>query len=177
MKTSKYTIAIDSDGVICDFSRKVVEILKIIPKEELSTIARIDESIIDKKRMWGAIDWHDRHVEPFFESLQKMCDADQLIDFVRDTFEDYFILTAKGSTPKDGGEQKLRWYKKHYEDLRVEIVIKSADKAQFATPHTILIDDRAKSIDPWIAAGGIGILHTDTKSTIEKIKTILTQSI
>ena len=36
--------------------------------------------------------------------------------------------------------------------------------------NSILIDDRKKKIDQWIAAGGIGILHTDAASTIEKLK-------
>ena len=34
----------------------------------------------------------------------------------------------------------------------------------------VLIDDRPKNIEAWEAAGGIGIIHTSAKETIEKLK-------
>ena len=43
-------------------------------------------------------------------------------------------------------------------------------KKDYANENSILIDDRSKNIDQWRAAGGIGILHTDAASTIEKLK-------
>ena len=46
------------------------------------------------------------------------------------------------------------------------------DKAQYASPNAILIDDRSKAIDPWVDMGGIGILHTNTNNTIEQLKQI-----
>jgi hypothetical protein len=43
-------------------------------------------------------------------------------------------------------------------------------KAEYAEPNAILIDDQPKSIDPFIAAGGIGILHTSAANTIKELK-------
>ena len=34
----------------------------------------------------------------------------------------------------------------------------------------VLIDDRPKNIEAWENAGGIGILHTSAKETINKLK-------
>jgi hypothetical protein len=36
----------------------------------------------------------------------------------------------------------------------------------------ILIDDRPDNIGPWIESGGIGILHTDAKTSINSLRTI-----
>ena len=160
---SNYTIAIDADGVICDFSKRVKEITGETP-----------ENARNKGKIWVSISDYDKNVQPFFETLEKMPDADTLMNFVKSNFYNYFILTACGFTPRDAADQKKRWFAKNYgKDLIVKVVTKSPDKAQYANEHTILIDDRSKSIDPWVAAGGIGILHTDANSTIEQLKKYL----
>jgi hypothetical protein len=43
-------------------------------------------------------------------------------------------------------------------------------KQEFASPNSILIDDREKNIEQWRNAGGIGVLHTDAASTIKQLK-------
>ncbi len=158
-----YTIAFDSDGVIADFDRKAVEILGGRQIHE-----------VPKGTLWSSIERYDREVEPFFESLELMDGAMRMLDFARANFERTFILTASGYTPKNGAAQKMRWYARRIPDIEVIVVPKSPDKAAYATPTTILVDDRAKSIDPWVAAGGIGILHTSVDETIEQLRAFLT---
>lgn len=169
-----YKIAIDMDGVMSDFARKVAELTGIASKEALDLMERVEEQSLDKRRMWGAINKFDAHT-PFFYSLEKMRDADVLFSFVTAHFahDDISFLTASGHTPVDAPHQKRRWIRKHYGSYHVEVVTKSLDKAAFATPTTILIDDRDKSIDPWVAAGGIGILHKDAATTILELKRLL----
>ena len=41
----------------------------------------------------------------------------------------------------------------------------------FASPNSILIDDREDNIKGWIDAGGIGILHTSADNTINTLIT------
>jgi hypothetical protein len=173
-KTHGYTIFLDMDGVISDFARKVAELMGIFPKEALDLMEKVDEATIDKRKMWKAINSYDAHT-PFFYSLEKMHDADILFDFVKETFAagDIGFLTASGHSPQDAPHQKKRWIRKHYGKYHTEVVTKSLEKAAFAGPKVILVDDRSKSIDPWVEAGGIGILHTDAKSTIQKIKDII----
>ena len=43
-------------------------------------------------------------------------------------------------------------------------------KQDLAEPNAILIDDREDNIERWIEAGGIGIRHTSTASTIKQLK-------
>lgn len=154
-----YSVAIDSDGVIADFNSKVVEILEGKQMHE-----------VPKGLLWKEIGRYDRKVEPFFESLGFMDNAHDLVEFAINNFDDVFVLTASGYVPRNAPQQKINWYAKHFPQLRVVVVDKSGDKAAYATPTTILVDDRAKSIDPWVGAGGIGILHTSVESTIEQLR-------
>ena len=158
------TLAMDADGVITHFELPICQHLKI------DHIGQVKS----RGQLWWAVDDINRNVGPFFELLPKMPDADRLVDFVRANFVNHYILTACGYTPKDGADQKRRWFAREYgHDLHVKVVNGSGDKAAFATPTTILIDDRSKSIDPWVAAGGIGILHKDVDSTIARLLEII----
>lgn len=157
----QWTIAIDADGVLANFEKKVSEINKL----EFHKIPR--------GKLWASIDEYDKTVEPFFESLELMPDAMELMNFVRSNFINYFILTACGYTPKNAAQQKRNWAKKHFGGIVVKPVQSSEHKAQFATPNCILIDDRNKSIDPWVRAGGIGVLHTSAAESIAKVTQIV----
>ena len=158
---SEYTIAIDMDGVLADFDSG--------SRHALGD----DKDNIPTREFWKRVTHYDKDVEPFFENLPAMEDAFTLMRYITDNFENYFVLTASGFTPKNVDEQKRNWAKKVFSPiLKVVTVKKAADKAQYATPNTILIDDRNKSLDPWIAAGGIGILHTSAQNTIEQLKKI-----
>ena len=46
----------------------------------------------------------------------------------------------------------------------------SRSKHKYAAPNHVLIDDREDIIKDWEDKGGIGILHTSTKNTIECLK-------
>ncbi len=166
-----YKCMIDLDGVLADFSGKVAELMGL-PLVEGSEVS--SHPNFNKKGMWTAINRYDDHT-PFFYSLEKMRDADDLFNFITANFEndDIRILTASGYTPSDAPQQKRRWVRKHFGKYLVEVVSKSPDKAQYASPTSILIDDRLKSIEPWVEAGGIGILHVNAKDTIEQLKAIL----
>ena len=50
------------------------------------------------------------------------------------------------------------------------LILAAAEKKKnYARKNAILIDDRVSNINDWNAAGGIGILHTSTSSTLEKL--------
>ena len=163
MRNTTFFIWIDSDGVLADFDEKIREI----------TGKECHE--LPKGTLWQHVDRYNQ-TNPFFESLAKMPGADRLVQFVRANFEHHGVLTACGNTPKDAREQKIIWYHRMWPGLRCEVVLKSPDKAaNFAAPNAVLIDDRAKSIDPWVAAGGIGILHTSVDDTIRQLQELLSR--
>lgn len=159
----RYQLYIDSDGVVADFDKKAIEILGG---------KRIHE--VPKGTLWKEIARYNDTVEPFFDSLELMPGAMDLIRFAQESdFEFTKILTASGYTPKDGGAQKVLWYARNVPGIEVIVVAKSPDKAAYANPRAILVDDREKSITPWVAAGGIGILHTSVQNTIDTLRGFL----
>ena len=126
----RLTLACDADGVLTDFEGLVCRHLNI---DHVSKVR-------SRGQLWWAVDDYDRNVAPFFESLDKMPDADRLVEFIRTNFVNHYILTASGYTPKDGAEQKRRYFAREYgHDLVVKVVAGSGDKAAFATPTSILI--------------------------------------
>ena len=89
-----------------------------------------------------------------------------------------YLLTA--GVPGQGmpaAQGKQNWAQRELSPQPVELVcVDAVDKQKFAVspdgiPH-VLIDDKAKTIDQWNAAGGFGILHLPTQShlTIKKLK-------
>lgn len=154
-------IGLDSDGVIADFDKKAAEILGM------------PISMAGKGKLWAGVERYNATVAPFFESLDIMTGARDLVKFALDNFDEVFVLTASGNTPKDGAEQKHRWYAKHFPGLKVIVVTKSPDKAVYANESTVLVDDRMKSIEPWVAAGGVGVFHTSVQDTIKQLTALL----
>lgn len=154
-----FDLYIDSDGVICGFEEFAYQILGNRHIHE-----------VPKGTLWSTIERHGS----FFESLPLMEGAEKLVEFAHSNFKNFSILTATGHTPADAADQKRRWYAKHFPQLTtIHVVDKSPDKAAFAHQRAILVDDRRKSLDPWIAAGGIGIFHTSVDDTIEQLKLFL----
>lgn len=160
----EYDVYLDSDGVICDFDSK-----------SRQAFGKTASEFEVKGHFWAALTEYDATVEKFFLNLPKHEGADDLVNFCLNNFRSVKILTASGSTPKDVKQQKLDYYAREYPGLECIVVNKSSDKAVYASPTSILVDDRNKSIIPWVEAGGVGILHYDAETTIETLKHMLTQ--
>lgn len=156
-----FEMLVDSDGVLCDFDGYVEQHLG----------SKVSE-FQPKGRFWQAMTHHDATVQKFFRNLPKMPDADVLMAYLTANYSSVRVLTACGNTPTDAKQQKIDWYAEHYPGIECIVVSKSPDKAVYAHSRAILIDDRSKSIDPWIAAGGIGILHTSAEDTIRQLQAL-----
>ena len=71
-------------------------------------------------------------------------------------------------------EDKMTWIKTNMSPVphNIHLVLRK-DKQKYAKYNgipNILIDDYAPNIKEWNAAGGIGILHTSTEDTIQRLK-------
>lgn len=160
-KNKTFIIFVDMDGVVANWEGRVQDILG----DQYATAS--------KSYKWAMITKYNNDVQPFYATLDKMLDADELWTFVTETFQYYSILSAAGSTPKDSSTQKRLWLLNNLGETNTIIVRDGGDKAKFANPKTILIDDRDKVLNPFIAAGGIGILHTSAKDTIKQLEKII----
>lgn len=154
-----FTIACDMDGVLADFDEGMKTVLNIPSRDSISN-----------NEFWRRLDALLVAGTPTYGTLPLMKDAEVLWKFISEY--DVFILTSTGHRhPQQIEKEKRDWIKKHISsDVAVHTVQHSHLKAEYASPTTILIDDRSKSIDPWIAAGGIGILHTSAADTIKQLK-------
>lgn len=158
-----YQIFVDLDGVIVDFRKKATELVGID-----KPVDQMDSK--DKRRFWSAVAIYEKGGGRFWEEMDPMPDAEELWSYVKKY--NPTILTASGSVG-DAPDEKRIWVRKHLGSNVPIIVTKaSADKALEgrAAPHHILIDDSKRSIGPWNAAGGIGIMHTSAASSIMELK-------
>lgn len=158
-EVTQYKIYVDLDGVLCDLQSFIYEL----------TGSRFAGNNKEDKHIWKQFNVHQEAGNPSFSILDKMPDADVLWNHVKGYHPN--ILTATGKLYDYGKREKTEWVRKNLDGYdKILTVPTSRDKAKYANYDHILIDDRHKSIDPWLDAGGIGILHTDATSTIKRLQ-------
>jgi len=156
--------------IYCDMDGVLVDLLhgyRIVTGECLTNLRGAGDEKWD-----AAID-----APNFWQNLPMARDASHLMVYLAATTppEKLFILSAPQHCFPTCVADKKSWIEDNttiFCPTRVNIV-KRKLKAEFAmrpdgTPN-ILIDDYQKNIDEWVDAGGIGVIHTDTQSTIAQI--------
>ena len=150
----KYKIYVDMDGVLVDFDGGYEKLTGMTTREADKKGPEFFWKPISKAgaKWWITLNW--------------MPDGKQLWDYVKKYNPELLSAPSREEASKMG---KRIWVKRELPGAK--LILRSADKKQeFASPTSILIDDREKNIEQWEAAGGIGILHTDASSTIKKLK-------
>lgn len=161
LNSNHYTVYVDLDGVLADFMKKAKEVTGI-------DLDKADNQ--ETTEFFKELDKRARAGKKFFEYMDLLPDAMVLWNHIKKY--DPIILSSTGHT-LGAAEEKRAWVKKHlgYEAAKRALFVRqSREKSKYANSHSILIDDRAKSIDPWVAADGIGILHVSAAKTIKELK-------
>ncbi len=156
-------IFFDSDGVMANLDMAIAKHVKVHFWDRMN------------KEQWETLE----KIPNFFYTLDIMPSAFEMFHMVYEVHGDKVeILTA---IPNPTGllhtaaEDKVRWFNDYVHcDVKVNTVLGGKNKYKFLEQHpgAILIDDYMRNIEQWNAAGGIGILHTDPHSTIEKLKVL-----
>lgn len=154
------TLYLDMDGVLADFHK---------------AYTKLDPALADRKKFREAVVTYR-----IFEDLEFMPDTQELLNHVSKlNGVDVQILTSMGTfDPFQGNcarNQKMLWLNKHNIPYKPNFVRCKEEKAQYATPTSILIDDSIGCITPFNAAGGHGILHKTAKETIEVLDSTILQ--
>jgi hypothetical protein len=154
------TLYLDMDGVLADFHKEY---------------DKFDPNRDDRKKFRASV--LDHHI---FEKLDFMPDTQELLNHVSKLQGiNVEILTSMGTHDPFQGEaaktQKLKWLNAKNIPYKANFVRSKEEKAQYATPTSILIDDSIGCITPFKEAGGYGILHTNAKDTIDQLNSILKQ--
>lgn len=161
--TNTFELYVDLDGVLVDFEATALKIAGIAPDSQgANKQLRHD--------FWKHIERHVKKGHKFFEIMDPMPDAAQLWEFV--VKYNPTICSATGHV-QGAATEKRNWVRTHLgRDVaaRAIFVRDGVQKAQYAAPYHVLIDDRVKVINAWIEAGGIGILHTSAEDTIQQLQ-------
>lgn len=157
-----YKIYVDLDGVLVDFRKKQMEVTGIP-----GSLDTMEKKL--KRTFWYKVSQYEKNGGKFWGEMDPMPDAFDLWNYVAKYTPT--VLTASGTTG-DAPAEKRVWVAKHLDlpESRIIVVEASRDKSKHAAPNHILIDDSSRAIDPWIAAGGIGVLHTSAANSIAKLK-------
>lgn len=160
LKPTDYVLYVDLDGVLANLQGRVEEILGPIETTPDGG------NWVNSDEIWKKLIAMN---EPDFSTLDKLSDADTLWNYVKQ-YKPH-ILTASGEPAKKNAAEKREWVQNNLSNFsKVYTVVGSEEKAKYAKPEAILIDDRMKSIGPWRKSGGIGILHTSADDTIKQLK-------
>ena len=194
--SGKYVLYWDCDGVLADFEAAINSNSSFL--EQDAKLAQMAKDIFGKevnreelKPMLAGF-----HREPQLKALKRLFNVvqDKLYDYAK---REGFFLNLKPmpgakrmfetansmvsekpkilSAPVDSlfcEPEKRQWVARHF-GMPDEDVIIEHDKEIYAAPNHILIDDRKNNISKWLAAGGIGILHTSPDDTIKQLEEIL----
>lgn len=163
---TKYTIALDCDGVIADFE-KAIEKIHGPDWKSLSLTDFWKPISFEIDNFYSTLDPFPK-AKKFYETLKSLPEIKQI-----------YVLTAlprpinKAKTAK---EDKINWVHKYIDpNVRVETVVGSKNKGKFCSGiNDILIDDKQGNIDVWKKAGGIGILHTSIEDTLTQLQNLIT---
>lgn len=158
----RHKLYCDQDGVFADFATPASEFFNV-DFSGWVTLSAED---------WGR--YRDAHPK-MWEEIPVMPFAYDLWSVVRDY--DLAILTAVPHRGEwaDVGEQKLRWFQKHFDfDNVLLYAVQREEKQTYAmqgdgTPN-ILIDDMLKNIEEWRHAGGIGIHYTPSADAVLNVQ-------
>jgi len=158
-------IHLDLDGVLADFETGFKK-----------HTGRATSSFTSNNEFWKFAQTFDN----LYADLPMMWDARYLMENVRDISREYGytieILTALPSVEKMPFAEinKRYWVKRHCpKDWKFKTGPFAVDKQKHAKPGDILIDDKLRNIDQWIAAGGIGIHHTSAIESVKQLKKIV----
>lgn len=158
-----FVLFVDLDGVMADLDGFLLDKLGFTFGDEG------DKQ--QENRVWKEFNAMQDRGEPTFAALDFMPDARDLWGAIQHLKPN--ILTATGQRQEHSGNEKRQWVRQHLPNHNKIITVKSSrDKAQYAAPNHILIDDRSKSIDPWREAGGIGVHHQNAQATLDELRSL-----
>ena len=164
MKGKVTRIFVDMDGVLADF-------LKGVESPEY-----IGHPLTNDAK--GHTEYDDRKEELTNKRLcakrPPMVDMYDLIAYIRHCETPWEILTAAGAVNRElVVYDKNEWIKRYVDPtIPVTCTFTGTQKAAYAFEGNVLIDDREKNIKAWEDEGGIGILHTSARETINALKSL-----
>jgi cytidyltransferase-like protein len=150
----KFKIYCDMDGVLVDFEKGY---------EELTGVDLKGSHVNGDASFWQPI---ADAGESFWTDLNWMSDGMDLWEYIKRYNPKLLSAPSRDKSSRTG---KQKWVEENIPGT--PLLLKSAELKQlYASPTSILIDDRKDNVQRWREAGGIGILHTSAADTIQQLK-------
>ena len=166
-KVSEYTIYCDMDGVLCDFDEGYKKLTKKSTDEANAEGKSyfwklFRESVGENEKDF----WANLPPQPGGEDLWKFI-SPYNPNILSSPSIDFRLSQDQQLDPKfnQAIQGKKEWIDKNLYNVGEKFFVPAVQKAKFAAPNHILIDDMKKNTDAWEAAGGIAILHKNYATT------------
>lgn len=170
----KYQIYCDMDGVLTDFEKRFVTLLrkegpKYYSKAIIAQVSRPKhfEKLEGQEEFWKFIDQHIGL--DFWSGMEWMPNGRILWDFIQPYGPKLLTSPSRDNTSRLG---KRLWVKDHLVPAP-EVLFRFGDaKSDFANENSILIDDKPSNLRAFASKGGIAIecKDGDVSSVINELK-------
>jgi len=153
-KKNSLRIAIDLDGVVAYWEKAAAETCGVDCEDEkirekLKNGKGMEEFVGGDPKMWGMI---DKEGEEWWENIEKLPWADDLINLLKKETKDLFFLSSPSKSPVCYSG-KIKWVLKNYPKMDRDLFL-GCKKHMFAHSNTLLIDDTEKKIKEFREYGG-----------------------
>lgn len=156
----KTIVYFDMDGVLADFNTHYIKRSYIKGKfpslHDFSKLPKEEKDAIKEELF----------TYEFFRYMPPLSKGIDLLRYYQDKYDHVVVLSSIGSSSHADyiKQAKLEWLEDHVGTIDSHFVNKTENKFEITKLYPdyhnhILIDDREKSVDPWIANGGIGLLY------------------
>mgnify|MGYP003139474299 CR=1 FL=1 len=166
-ETPNYQIYCDMDGVLTDFESRFISKLnsegpKYYSQKDIDSISKPKhfEKIYGLEEFWKFIDFHIG--VSFWIGMSWMPRGEELWSFISKFKPHLLTSPSRNNTSRLG---KNLWVRNNLNPKPKVIFAYSADKQRYASPNSILIDDKKSNIEEWKAAGGIAFRVIDGNIT------------
>lgn len=150
---------IDLDGVMADMDGTYEKMWGIRLNRHMTS---------DPPNMWENIKGADR----FYYNLPLMPDAMELWDGALKLHPNPAILTGVSVHTPDADADKRAWVAKHLGAHVPVYTSLSKNKRDHGKPGDVLVDDWFKWQHRWVDMGGLFVLHTSARDSLEKLNEI-----
>ena len=170
-----YTIYCDMDGVLCNFDKGYEDLTGVSTQEanqesKSSFWKRFRDSLNEKnikeKDFWANLEWQPggKELWNYIQQYNPNILSAPAVDFSLPSDEQ---LSPEKNQAIQG---KKEWIAKNLSGVGEEIFVPAPQKALYANPKSILIDDMKKNTDTWRASRGKAIYHTSASETLKILK-------